>query len=44
VRVRTTRHGAGGVGGFFERTFAPRGLQRVHATMLDRLDQELAAG
>ena len=44
VRVRTTWNGAGGVGGFFERTFAPRGLQRVYATMLDRLEQELAAG
>jgi carbon monoxide dehydrogenase subunit G len=44
VRVRTTWNGAGGVGGFFERTFAPKGLQRVYGTMLDRLDQELAAG
>jgi hypothetical protein len=44
VRVRTTWNGAGGVGGFFERTFAPRGLQRVYGTMLDRLGQELAAG
>jgi len=31
VRVRTTWTGARGVGGFFERTFAPRGLQRVYA-------------
>jgi Polyketide cyclase / dehydrase and lipid transport len=44
VRVRTVWNGAGGIGGFFERTFAPRGLQRVYGTMLDRLDQELAAG
>ena len=44
VRVRTTWNGAGGIGGFFERTFAPRGLQRVYGTMLDRLDQELGAG
>jgi hypothetical protein len=44
VRVRTTWNGAGGVGGFFERTFAPRGLQRVYGTMLDRLEQEVAAG
>jgi hypothetical protein len=44
VRVRTTWNGAGGVGGFFERTFAPRGLQRVHTSMLERLDRELAAG
>jgi hypothetical protein len=44
VRVRTTWNGASGVGGFFERTFAPRGLQRVYAAMLDRLDSEVAAG
>ena len=44
VRVRTTWNGAGGIGGFFERTFAPRGLQRVYGTMLDRLDSEVAAG
>src|SRR5919199_6926118 len=44
VRVRTTWNGAGGVGGFFERTFAPRGLRRVYASMLERLDRELTAG
>ena len=31
VRVRTTWNGAGGIGGFFERTFAPKGLRRVYA-------------
>jgi Polyketide cyclase / dehydrase and lipid transport len=44
VRVRTTWNGAGGIGGFFERTFAPRGLARVYAEQLDRLEKELAAG
>jgi hypothetical protein len=44
VRVRTTWAGAGGVGGFFERTFAPKGLARVYGSMLERLDRELAAG
>ena len=44
VRVRTTWNGAGGIGGFFERTFAPRGLRRVYDEILDRLDRELAAG
>ena len=44
VRVRTTWTGASGVGGFFERTFAPRGLRRVYGEMLDRLDRELTAG
>ena len=43
VRVRTTWDGAGGIGGFFERTFAPRGLRRVYDEMLERLDRELAA-
>ena len=44
VRVRTTWTGASGVGGFFERTFAPRGLRRVYGEMLDRLDREFTAG
>ena len=44
VRVRTTWAGASGVGGFFERTFAPRGLRRVYGEMLDRLDREFTAG
>jgi hypothetical protein len=44
VRVHTTWNGAGGIGGFFERTFAPRGLRRVYGEMLDRLERELAAG
>jgi Polyketide cyclase / dehydrase and lipid transport len=42
VRVRTTWKGAGGIGGFFERTFAPKGLARVYGDMLSRLDRELA--
>ena len=44
VRVRTTWNGAGGIGGFFERTFAPKGLRRVYVDVLGRLDRELAAG
>jgi hypothetical protein len=44
VRVRTTWNGAGGIGGFFERTFAPKGLRRDYDEILDRLDRELAAG
>jgi Polyketide cyclase / dehydrase and lipid transport len=43
VRVRTTWNGAGGIGGFFERTFAPKGLRRVYEDLLGRLDRELAA-
>ena len=42
VRVRTTWNGAGGIGGFFERTFAPKGLRRVYLDLLGRLDAELA--
>jgi hypothetical protein len=42
VRVRTTWNGAGGIGGFFERTFAPKGLRRVYRDLLSRLDRELA--
>ena len=43
VRVRTTWNGAGGVGGFFERTFAPKGLRRVYEDLLGRLNRELSA-
>jgi hypothetical protein len=42
VRVRTTWNGAGGIGGFFERTFAPKGLRRVYEELLGRLDREIA--
>ena len=42
VGVRTTWNGAGGIGGFFERTFAPKGLRRVYDEVLDRLDREFA--
>ncbi len=42
VRVRTVWYGAGGIGGFIDRTFAPRGLRRVYLDMLERLEQELA--
>jgi hypothetical protein len=39
VRVRTTWNGAGGIGGFFERTFAPKGLARIHDALLERLER-----
>ena len=38
VGVRTTWNGAGGIGGFFERTFAPKGLRRVYDEMIGKLD------
>jgi hypothetical protein len=44
VRVRTTWNGAGGIGGFFERTFAPKGLARIHQALLERLERAVATG
>ena len=38
VRISTTWQGAGGVGGFFERMFAPRVLRAIYADELKRLD------
>lgn len=38
VRVETTWTGAGGIGGFFERTFAPKGLKRIYDGVLANLD------
>jgi hypothetical protein len=38
VTVTTTWNGAGGVGGFFEKTFAPGGLRRIYDGMLAKLD------
>lgn len=38
VRIETRWQGAGGIGGFFERTFAPRVLSALYAVELKRLD------
>ena len=38
VAVESTWTGAGGIGGFFERTFAPGGLKRIHDGVLSNLD------
>jgi Polyketide cyclase / dehydrase and lipid transport len=38
VRIETTWQGAGGMGGFFERMFAPGALKRVYDDELSRLD------
>jgi uncharacterized protein YndB with AHSA1/START domain len=43
IRLSTVWEGHGGIGGFFERTFAPRGLRRIHGELLDRLTQHLGA-
>jgi Polyketide cyclase / dehydrase and lipid transport len=44
VTLESSWQGAGGVGGFFERTFAPTGLRRIYAQMLDKLADALSAG
>jgi Polyketide cyclase / dehydrase and lipid transport len=38
VRISTTWDGAGGIGGLFERTFAPRVLRAIYTDELKRLD------
>jgi uncharacterized protein YndB with AHSA1/START domain len=39
VRIETRWQGAGGVGGVFERLFAPRVLRGIYADELERLDR-----
>ncbi|MFE9611086.1 SRPBCC family protein [Streptomyces sp. NPDC006012] len=41
VVVTTTWTGAGGIGGFFEKTFAPKGLGRIYDAMLAKLAAEV---
>ncbi|MEV0091081.1 SRPBCC family protein [Streptomyces sp. NPDC050738] len=41
VVVSTVWDGAGGIGGFFERTFAPKGLGRIYDAILDKLAAEV---
>ncbi len=41
VVVTTTWQGAGGIGGFFEKTFAPKGLGRIYGALLVRLAAEV---
>jgi uncharacterized protein YndB with AHSA1/START domain len=38
VQISTSWDGAGGIGGFFERTFAPRVMRAIYADELKRLD------
>jgi hypothetical protein len=38
VEIATSWQGAGGVGGFFERRFAPRVLRGIYVEELERLD------
>ncbi|HWF54837.1 MAG TPA: SRPBCC family protein [Solirubrobacteraceae bacterium] len=37
VTLQGSWEGAGGIGGFFERTFAPGGLSRIYREILNRL-------
>ena len=37
VTIESSWEGAGGIGGFFERAFAPMGLRRIYGQMLERL-------
>ncbi|MFJ1809240.1 MULTISPECIES: SRPBCC family protein [unclassified Streptomyces] len=41
VVVTSTWNGAGGVGGFFEKTFAPKGLNRIYDLILANLAAEV---
>jgi uncharacterized protein YndB with AHSA1/START domain len=38
VRIHTSWDGASGIGGFFERTFAPKAMRRIYLDELDRLN------
>jgi hypothetical protein len=38
VQISTTWDGAGGIGGFFEKTFAPRVMRAIYADELERLN------
>ena len=42
VSLESSWEGAGGIGGFFERTFAPIGLRRIYSQMLDKLAAEVS--
>ncbi|BBZ72407.1 hypothetical protein MPRS_35000 [Mycobacterium paraseoulense] len=41
VTIKTTWTGAGGIKGFFEKTFAPLGLKRIQGEVLANLKREL---
>ena len=43
VQISTTWQGAGGIGGFFEKTFAPLGLRKIQAEVLENLKKQVEA-
>jgi hypothetical protein len=44
VVLESSWEGAGGIGGFFERIFAPRALRRIQADVLERLRAAVEEG
>lgn len=43
VTIESSWDGASGIGGFFERRFAPLGMRRIYAQVLGRLQEALTA-
>ncbi|HEY1518984.1 MAG TPA: SRPBCC family protein [Solirubrobacteraceae bacterium] len=43
VTVEASWQGGGGIGGVFERTFAPMGLRRIYGEMLEKLSAAVSA-
>jgi hypothetical protein len=41
VTLKTSWNGAGGVGGFFEKTFAPLGLRKIQGEVLENLKKQV---
>ena len=44
VTMKTSWEGAGGIGGFFEKTFAPMGLRKIQDEVLANLKKEVEKG
>lgn len=44
IRIACSWKGAGGVGGFFEGIFAPKGVGRLYEEILDNIEREVAGG
>lgn len=42
VRITTTWNGAAGISGIFEKAFAPKGLARIHGSVLDNLAEAVS--
>jgi Polyketide cyclase / dehydrase and lipid transport len=42
VTLEASWQGAGGIGGVFERTFAPMGLRRIYGEILDKLAEAIS--